>query len=253
MSHPNAAPHILVVEDNTEIRELVLRLLQREGFRASGAGDGKAMHKAMADGAFDLILLDLMLPGEDGLSLCRNLRASSRIPVIMLTAKGEEIDRVVGLELGADDYVTKPFSSRELIARIRAVLRRTNGNERPAPASAEEAANEAADYLFGRWLFDVSRRELVRDGEVRVPLSTGEFDLLNVLVQRPQRVLTRDQLLDRARGRSAQAFDRSMDTQISRLRRKLGDDPSNPQIIKTIWGGGYMFAQDVQRTAKAGQ
>lgn len=252
MNHPNAAPHILVVEDNTEIRELVLRLLQREGFRAAGASDGKAMRKAMADGAFDLVLLDLMLPGEDGLSLCRTLRATSRIPVIMLTAKGEEIDRVVGLELGADDYMAKPFSSRELIARIRAVLRRTNGNDHATPAAHEEAAGDAGDYLFGRWRFDINRRELVRDGDLHVPLSTGEFDLLNVLVQRPQRVLTRDQLLDLARGRAAQAFDRSMDTQISRLRKKLEDDPSDPQIIKTIWGGGYMFAPAVQRAAKDG-
>ncbi|MBM3607205.1 MAG: response regulator [Alphaproteobacteria bacterium] len=245
MNHPNAAPHILVVEDNGEIRDLVLRLLQREGFRATGASDGKAMHKAMADGACDLILLDLMLPGEDGLSLCWTLRVTSRIPVIMLTAKGDEIDRVVGLELGADDYIAKPFSSRELVARISAVLRRAQGAGGPVHVADEEAAS--GGYRFDRWRLDTGRRELIRDDELRVPLSTGEYDLLLALVQRPQRVLTRDQLLDLARGRAAQAFDRSIDTQISRLRKKLEADPSDPLLIKTIWGGGYMFAADVSR------
>ena len=246
MNAANSSPHILVVEDNAEIRDLVTRLLTREGFRATSAADGKAMHRAMADGAFDLILLDLMLPGEDGLSLCRNLRTTSNIPIIMLTARGDEIDRVVGLEVGADDYIAKPFSGRELIARIRAVLRRSNGAG-PVAASSD-TADETADYLFDRWRLDTRKRELVRNDDVRVPLSTGEYDLLIVLVQRPQRVLNRDQLLDLARGRAAQVFDRSIDTQVSRLRKKLETDPADPQIIKTIWGGGYMFSADVERS-----
>lgn len=244
-NRPAAQPHILVVEDNAEIRDLVIRLLTREGFRASPAADGKAMHRAMADGAFDLILLDLMLPGEDGLSLCRTLRANSQIPVIMLTAKGDEIDRVVGLEIGADDYIAKPFSGRELVARIRAVLRRTR-NTAAIQAVTDDPADLATGFRFDRWFLDMRKRELIRDGAVRVALSTGEYDLLLVFVQRPQRVLNRDQLLDLARGRAAQMFDRSIDTQVSRLRRKLELDHTDPQIIKTIWGGGYMFAQDVE-------
>lgn len=245
-NRPTPQPHILVVEDNAEIRDLVIKLLSREGFRVSPAADGKAMHRAMADGAFDLILLDLMLPGEDGLSLCRTLRASSQVPVIMLTAKGDEIDRVVGLELGADDYIAKPFSGRELVARIRAVLRRTRSPSASLAANPDDAADTAAGFRFDRWLLDTRKRELIRDGAIRVPLSTGEYDLLHVFVQRPQRVLNRDQLLDLARGRAAQMFDRSIDTQVSRLRKKLENDPTDPQIIKTIWGGGYMFAQDVE-------
>jgi two-component system OmpR family response regulator len=232
-------PHILIVDDHREIRDLVARALGKEGFRVSVAADGRAMRKILADARIDLILLDLMLPGEDGLSLCRSLRAQSRIPIIMLTAKGDEVDRVIGLEMGADDYLPKPFGSRELIARIRAVLRRSQ-----EPPSAQ-SSTRAKQYRFDRWRLDTGSRELLRDDGVALPLSTGEFDLLIVLVERPQRVLNRDQLLDLARGRAASALDRSIDTQVSRLRRKLEQDPSDPKIIKTVWGGGYMFTPAV--------
>jgi two-component system OmpR family response regulator len=234
------APHILIVDDHREIRELVSRVLSKEGFRVSAAADGRAMHKALADGRIDLILLDLMLPGEDGLSLCRGLRAQSDIPIIMLTAKGDEVDRVIGLEMGADDYLPKPFGSRELIARIKAVLRR-GGHER---AEARPAAKPKF-YRFDRWTLDAGARALLRDDGVTISLSTGEYDLLLALVERPQRVLSRDQLLDLARGRSAGVFDRSIDTQISRLRKKIEADPSNPAIIKTVWGGGYTLTPPV--------
>jgi two-component system OmpR family response regulator len=239
----DTSPHILIVDDNREIRELVGRALTREGFRVTAVGDGKAMQRALADGRIDLILLDLMLPGEDGLSLCRRVRAENQVPIIMLTAKGEEVDRVIGLEMGADDYLGKPFGSRELIARIRAVLRRSH---RP-PAPSDPPA-EAPRYRFDRWVLNADARELLRDDGVTVPLSTGEYELLAALVERPQRVLSRDQLLDLARGRAAAAFDRSIDTQVSRLRKKLERDPAEPRIIKTIWGGGYMFAAAVSRT-----
>jgi two-component system OmpR family response regulator len=231
-----AAPHILIVDDHREIRELVTRALAKEGFRVSGAADGRAMHKALADARIDLILLDLMLPGEDGLSLCRSLRAKSDIPIIMLTAKGDEIDRVIGLEMGADDYLPKPFGSRELIARIRAVLRRGRQSE-PLPRPAQ--------FKFDRWRLDIAARELLRDDGVTVPLSTGEYELLLAFVERPQRVLSREQLLDLARGRAAANFDRAIDTQVSRLRRKIEQDPADPKIIKTVWGGGYTFTATV--------
>ena len=234
------APHILIVDDHREIRELVARVLTKEGFRVSAAADGRAMHKALADGRIDLILLDLMLPGEDGLSLCRTLRAQSDISIIMLTAKGDEVDRVIGLEMGADDYLPKPFGSRELIARIKAVLRR-GGHERAEAAQT----SKPKFYRFDRWTLDAGARALLRDDGVTISLSTGEYDLLMALVERPQRVLSRDQLLDIARGRSASAFDRAIDTQISRLRKKIEADPSNPTIIKTVWGGGYTLTPAV--------
>jgi two-component system OmpR family response regulator len=231
--------HILVVDDHREIRDLVSRALAKDGFRVSAAADGRAMRKVLVDSRIDLILLDLMLPGEDGLSLCRALRAESNIPIIMLTAKGDEVDRVVGLEMGADDYLAKPFGSRELIARIKAVLRRS----RDKPEKTIDRRPKR--YCFDRWRLDTGARELLREDGVTVPLSTGEYDLLLALVERPQRVLNRDQLLDLARGRSANALDRSIDTQISRLRKKLEGDPGEPKIIKTVWGGGYMFTPEV--------
>jgi two-component system OmpR family response regulator len=200
------------------------------------------MRQVLADSRIDLVLLDLMLPGEDGLSLCRSLRTRSNIPIIMLTAKGDEVDRVIGLEMGADDYLPKPFGSRELVARIRAVLRRSQ--ESGATSGPIERPKH---YRFGPWRLDTDRRELVRDNATVVPLSTGEYDLLVVLVERPQRVLSRDQLLDLARGRAAATLDRSIDTQVSRLRRKLEEDPANPTMIKTVWGGGYMFTPAVSQ------
>ncbi len=234
--------HILIVDDHREIRELVSRALAKEGFRVSTAADGHAMRKTLADAKIDLILLDLMLPGEDGLSLCRGLRAESDIPIIMLTAKGDEVDRVIGLEMGADDYLPKPFGSRELVARIRAVLRR--GRRGPTRADLPQRSTR---YRFGDWVLDAGARELINADGVTVALSTGEYDLLMALVEHPQRVLSRDQLLDLARGRSASAFDRSIDTQISRLRKKIESDPGDPKIIKTVWGGGYTLTTPVTR------
>jgi two-component system OmpR family response regulator len=233
--------HILIVDDHRELRELVSRALTREGFRVTTAADGRSMRQALAEGRIDLILLDLMLPGEDGLTLCRDLRRKSNIPIIMLTAKGDEVDRVIGLEMGADDYLPKPFGSRELVARIKAVLRRSRENG----AASARAEQQPMHYRFDRWRLDTGRRELVRDDGTVVPLSTGEYDLLAAFVERPQRVLSRDQLLDLTHGRAASPLDRSVDTQVSRLRRKLELDPTNPVIIKTVWGGGYTFTPAV--------
>ena len=236
----SAVPHILIVDDHREIRDLVSRALAKEGFRVSTAADGKAMRKVLADGRIDLILLDLMLPGEGGLALCREIRNTSSVPIIMVTAKGEEVDRVIGLELGADDYLPKPFGTRELIARINAVLRRTR-----ADTPGTQPALKTRRYAFDRWVLNVEARELIGDDGVAVALSTGEFDLLMAMVTRPQRVLARETLLDLARGRAASSFDRSIDTQVSRLRKKLEADPAEPRIIQTVWGGGYMFAPEV--------
>lgn len=235
-------PHILVVDDHKEIRDLVARYLDQHGYRASVAKDAAAMREILAEQAIDLVVLDVMMPGEDGLSACRDLRARSALPVIMLTALGEETDRIVGLEMGADDYLPKPFNPRELLARIKAVLRRAGGQGLTAGArAAEPSRNEAS---FGTWILDLDRRELrTRDG-VTLPLSKGEFTLLQAFVARPHKVLSRDQLLDLAKGNSAEVFDRSIDTQVSRLRRKIESDPANPMFIRTIWGDGYMFVPD---------
>jgi len=236
----HGAPHILIVDDHRELRELISRVLTKEGFRVSAAADGRAMRQMLATSRIDLVLLDLMLPGEDGLALCRALRAESSIPIIMLTAKGDELDRVIGLEMGADDYLPKPFGSRELIARIKAVLRRTAES-----ASGGKPGPRAKQYQFDRWRLDTGSREIIRDDGTALPLSTGEYDLLIVFVERPQRVLSRDQLLDLARGRAANTLDRSIDTQVSRLRRTTETDPGQPKIIKTVWGGGYVFTPAV--------
>ncbi|MFQ2038402.1 response regulator [Aeromonas veronii] len=231
--------HILVVDDHSEIRDLLKRFLEQHGLRVSCARDGKEMKRLLEEREFDLLVLDLMMPGEDGLTLCRELRVKSNLPIIMLTAMGEETDRIIGLEMGADDYLAKPFNPRELLARIKAVMRRTQAEIQPA------AETLTRDLRFDRWLLDVNRRELVDEDGVGLSLSTAEFDLLKVFLERPQRVLSRDQLLDLARGREAVAFDRAIDTLVSRLRRKLERDPKNPELIKTIWGGGYMFSADV--------
>ncbi|QWZ87042.1 response regulator [Aeromonas sp. FDAARGOS 1404] len=231
--------HILVVDDHSEIRDLLKRFLEQHGLRVSCARDGKEMKRLLEEREFDLLVLDLMMPGEDGLTLCRELRVKSNLPIIMLTAMGEETDRIIGLEMGADDYLAKPFNPRELLARIKAVMRRTQAETQPA------AETLTRDLRFARWLLDVNRRELVDEDGVGLSLSTAEFDLLKVFLERPQRVLSRDQLLDLARGREAVAFDRAIDTLVSRLRRKLERDPKNPELIKTIWGGGYMFSADV--------
>ena len=232
--------HILVVDDHREIRELVERFLGDHGYRVTTAHDGSAMQRELRDSAIDLVILDLMLPGEDGLTLCRNLRAKSDIPVIMLTAMGEETDRIIGLEMGADDYLPKPFNPRELLARIKAVLRR-------AGSARERASQETSECLrFRGWRLLPAARELINPEQILVPLSSAEFDLLMAFVSRPGRVLSRDRLLDLARGRESRAFDRAIDTLVSRLRRKLGDDPRHPEMIKTVRGDGYLFAAEVE-------
>jgi len=235
-------PHLLVVDDDREIRNLTSQFLTRHGYRVSTARDGAEMLKTLEVGRVDLIVLDLMLPGEDGLSLCRRLRAGSAtasIPIVMLTAMGEETDRIIGLEMGADDYLAKPFSPRELLARIKAVLRRAGA---PQAVGGETAAKV---LRFEGWSLDVAKRELRSPDGVLVQLSAGEYDLLVAFVEHPQRVLTRDQLLDLARGRAAVPFDRSIDVQVSRLRRKIEPDPADPTLIKTVRGGGYLFTAQV--------
>lgn len=238
-----SSPHILVVDDDRELRQLLTNFLARHGYRVDAAADGRAMLQLMEVSRFDLVVLDLMLPGEDGLALCRRLRAASNLPVIMLTALAEETDRIVGLEMGADDYVVKPFSPRELLARIKAVLRRSGVRR-----GVEDAAEDAEKTLtFEGWRLDLGKRELYTPDNVLLPLTAGEFDLLAAFAQRPQRVLSRDQLLDLTRGRAAGAYDRSVDVQLSRLRRKIEDDPNDPVLIKTVRGGGYLFAPRVER------
>ena len=234
------SPHILVVDDEREIREPLAKYLARNGLRADLAANAAEARAALKNSAIDLVVLDIMMPGEDGLSLCRHLRETTDIPVILLTAMADDTDRVVGLEIGADDYVTKPFNPRELLARIKAVLRRAQSVPRPREDSGGERLR------FGPWVLDTDRQEIVGADGVAVPLSTAEFRLLTVFLRRPRIVLSRDQLLDLTSGRAADVFDRSIDNQVSRLRRKIEEDPKNPALIKTVWGGGYMFAADVE-------
>ncbi|NYZ15164.1 response regulator [Azospirillum sp. RWY-5-1] len=235
----NAAPHILVVDDHAEIRDLLGRFLRQHGFRATGVPDGQGMRAALASATVDLVVLDLMLPGESGLDLCRELRGSSSLPVIMLTAMGEETDRIVGLEVGADDYVPKPFNARELLARIRAVLRRTA--DRPA------AGPQGNALVFAGWRLDLVRRDLTSPDGVAVDLTSGEYDLLLAFAENPQTVLSRDRLLELSHNRVFTAYDRSIDVQVSRLRRKIEDESRPDPLIKTIRGVGYMLTVPVGR------
>lgn len=237
----DATPHILVVDDQRDIRAPLARYLERQGLRVSAAASAAEARDMLKRSAVDLVILDIMMPGEDGLSLCRHLRESANMPVILLTAMAEDADRIIGLEVGADDYVVKPFNPRELLARIKAVLRRATTLPRSRQAPDEQR------LVFDRWTFDVGRREVIGADGVAVPLSAAEFRLLSALVQRPRMVLTRDQLIDITSGRDAQPFDRSIDNQISRLRKKLESDPRNPTIVKTVWGGGYVFSADVRQ------
>jgi two-component system OmpR family response regulator len=231
--------HILIVDDDTELRELLGDYLRKNGFRVIGVEDGRGMGKALEESRFDLIILDLMLPGDDGLVLCRNLRVRSDIPIIMLTARGEDTDRIIGLEMGADDYLPKPFNPRELLARIKVVLRRAH----QLPAEPDEIHY----YRFAGWTLDAVARHLVSPEGVVVPLSGGEYRLLRVFLEHPNRVLNRDQLLDFTQGREAMPFDRSIDIQVSRLRRRLRDDPREPAILKTVRNEGYVLAAAVSR------
>ena len=235
-------PHVLIVDDHEDIRSLLAKYLRKHGYRASTADGGSTMKRVLQDSAIDLIVLDIMMPGEDGLSLCRGLRATSDIPVIMLTAMSEETDRVIGLEIGADDYLTKPFNPRELLARIKAVLRRSNS----LPPQRDTQSNNRLS--FDRWYLNVDQRELVDESEVITPLSAAEFSLLMAFLNHPNRVLSRDQLLDLTQGREAKVFDRSIDNQVSRLRKKVEVEPKTPRLIKTVWGGGYSFTADVKRS-----
>jgi len=230
---------ILIVEDDREVGDLVGGLLAREGFDTRLARSGVEMDQALAKQPADLIILDLMLPGEDGFSICRRLRARGGIGILMLTAKGEDIDRIIGLELGADDYMAKPFNPRELLARIHSILRRI------APA-VQSPGPSGSRVRFANLLFDLGARRLFRD-DAEIELSTGDFDLLAVLVRHPQRLLTRDQLMEQTRGRSWEVFDRSIDVALSRLRRKIEPEPSQPSIIKTVRNAGYMFAVPVEK------
>lgn len=235
--------HILVVEDDGEMRALVTRLLHEAGFRVSAARDGREMWELLDSpaGQPDVILLDVMLPGSSGLDLLRRLRARSRVPVLMLTARGEEMDRVLGLELGADDYVAKPFAPRELVARVRALLRRAA----PAEAQADPRSRRLA---FAGWELDTARRDLTSPEGVAVDLSGAEYDLLLAFLEHPHRVLSREQLLEVARRRvSTDPFDRTVDVQVSRLRRKVEPDADSPTLIKTVRGAGYIFVADVTR------
>ena len=236
------SPHILVVDDHKDIRDLLARYLAKHEYRVSTAEDAAAARRRLKDAAIDLVVLDIMMPGEDGLALCRHLRATGDLPVILLTAMGEETDRVVGLEIGADDYITKPFNPRELLARIKAVLRRAH-----TMPPRHEAVGEGRVH-FGRWVLDLDRRELIDEDGVAIPLSTGEFRLLAIFLERPGAVLSREQLLDLTRGRDAAPFDRSVDNQVSRLRRKIERDPKSPELVKTVWGAGYTFVGEVERS-----
>ena len=240
-------PHLLVVDDDPLIRSLLRRYLTGEGFRITEAIDGAGVRAALVQGPIHAVLLDLVMPGEDGLSLARQIRQRSNVPIIMLTGKGELIDRVVGLESGADDYITKPFELRELLARIRALLRRANPQPvgEPPPLSTPAAPGEMLS--FEGWTLDLIKRELRGESGAPVSLTAGEFELLRVFASNPNRVLSRDRLIELAKGRDWASFDRAIDTQVGRLRKKIETDPAHPTLVKTVRGGGYIFAATVRQ------
>lgn len=231
---------LLLVDDETSLREPLAHYLSRQGFAVRQAGDAAKARSALLEEVPDLVLLDIMMPGEDGISLCRHLVETKGLPVIFLTAKGEATDRIVGLEIGADDYVVKPFEPRELVARIRSVLRRAN-----KPPAADKSAD--AHYEFDGWRLDPLKRRLTDPEGTVVPISTAEFRLLVALLDHPNQVMDRDRLLDMVQGREAHLFDRAVDNQVSRLRRKIEADSRDPKLIQTVWGGGYMLAAKVRR------
>jgi two-component system, OmpR family, response regulator len=237
-----AAEHILVIDDQPEIRDVVQQYLANEGYRVSVANDGTGMRRVMAQGPVDLVILDLMLPGEDGLTLARALREESNLGIIILTGRGETVDRIIGLEMGADDYLPKPFHLRELLARVKSVLRRVSDRT----TGKDKTPGGRSKALFAGWNLDLSTRELVSPDGGEVRLTTGEFELLAAFVNNPNQVLSRDRLLDLARNREAGPFDRTIDVQVGRLRRKLETDPDNPTIIKTVRGAGYIFTPPVE-------
>ena len=234
-----APTKVLLVDDEPTLREPLAEYLTRQGFLVSQAEDAAKARVLLHDDSPDIVLLDIMMPGEDGLSLCRHLTETKQLPVILLTARGEATDRIVGLEIGADDYVVKPFEPRELVARIRSVLRRTT---RPMPTAEEDAP-----YEFEGWRLDPLKRRLIDPEGTIVPLSSAEFRLLCAFLNHPRQVLDRDRLLDMVQGREAHLFDRAVDNQVSRLRRKIEEDSRDPKLIQTVWGGGYRLAADVKR------
>ena len=229
-------PLLLVVDDDQGIRDLLSRYLSQQGFRVATAQDGQAMDRCLADATPDLVILDLMLPGEDGLSLARRLRGDQNLPIIMISARGDDVDRIVGLEVGADDYLAKPFNPRELLARIRAVLRR---NGQPSENDATDSQEEDA-YRFGLFSFDPAKRTLHR-GDQEIELSRAELDLLIVFVRHPNRVLSRDFIMEDLAGNDRDPLDRSIDVRVTRLRHKIEDDPTHPKFVRTVWGIGYQF------------
>jgi two-component system phosphate regulon response regulator OmpR len=236
---------VLVVDDDRRLRDLLNRYLTEQGYTVRTVSDATEMNRQLARERYDLMILDLMLPGEDGLSICRRLRGGGEtMPIIMLTAKGDDVDRIVGLEIGADDYLPKPFNPRELVARIQAVMRR-----RPPAAPPGAPATDLQVVEFGPFRFNLAARSLAKNGE-DVPLTTGEFALLKVLVQHPRVPLSRDKLMELARGREFGAFDRSIDVQVSRLRRLIEADPAKPAYIQTVWGFGYVFVPDGKGAAE---
>jgi len=236
----SSRPHLLLVDDEASVREPLLRYLEKQGYRVKGAANATEARTLIAAYTFDLVLADIMMPGEDGLSLTRFLVERREPPVILLTARSEEADRILGLEMGADDYVVKPFSPRELVARIKTVLRRVGNGGRVAMP-------ESGDLSFAGWILKAREQTLHSPDGVLVPISSGEFRLLHALAERAGQVLTRDQLLDLTQGREAGPFDRAIDNQISRLRKKIESDPKAPELLKTVWGGGYRLAARVVR------
>jgi DNA-binding response OmpR family regulator len=241
----NKQPHILVVDDEPLIRSMLGKYLVEEGYRVSGAGDGDSMRAVLEHEQVDLVLLDLMIPGEDGLSLARHIRQRSDVPIIIVTARHDLIDRVAGLEAGADDYIEKPFHLREILARIRTVMRRAPRTS-AVPLAIDGDGAGSDTFVFSGWLLDVAKRELRANGDgTVVPLTAAEFDLLIVFVRHPNRILNRNQLMDFAKGREWAASDRAIDSQVVRLRRKIERDPSTPELIKTVRGAGYLLTAQV--------
>lgn len=241
---PDSQTRILVVDDDSALRKLLTDYLSREGFDVAGVEDGEAMDLWLAENEPHLLILDLMLPGEDGLALARRLRTQTQVPIIMLSARGEEIDRIIGLEVGADDYIPKPFNPRELLARIRAVLRRRAPTE--TSDDSDPDASSPNIFTFGPYRLDLNLRELRHEGEVLV-LTSGEFDLLRILIEHRDRVLNRDRILDLLKGYERSPFDRSIDVQIARLRAKIEPDTKHPRYIRTIWGKGYIFTANAEQ------
>ena len=236
----NNKVHILLVDDEASLREPLADYLIKQGYKVQQASDASVARSLLNAYDFDIILLDIMMPGEDGLSLCRFVTDKTNIPVIFISAKTEETERIIGLELGADDYITKPFSPRELVARIKVVLRRAE------KGGVKQLGSSGGAYQFSGWTLQCDKRSLIDADGVNISLSTGEYQMLLALVSRAGKILNRDQLLDITQGREAHAFDRAVDNQISRLRRKIESDPKNPEIIKTVWGGGYVLAGEVK-------